>query len=91
LAVSRDGTKTVDCRIEDISVSGARISFNKGRVIPEQLYLIVAGREAAHEAVVAWAGNYECGLNFTQTHHLETLKNSELQFLRRLKLERLRS
>ena len=91
LAVSRDGTKTVDCRIEDISALGARVSFNKGKVIPEQLYLIVAGREAAHEAVVAWAGNYECGLSFTQTHHLETLNNSELQFLRRLKLERLRS
>lgn len=91
LAVSRDGTKTVDCRIEDISVSGARVSFNKGKVIPEHLYLIVAGREAAHEAVVVWTAKYECGLNFTQTHPLETLNNSELQFLRRLKLERLRS
>jgi hypothetical protein len=60
-------------------------------VIPEQLYLVVAGREVAHEAVVVWAGKYECGLNFLKTHVLETLKNSELQFLIRLKLERLRS
>ncbi len=91
LAVLRDGTGTVDCRIEDVSQTGARISVNKGRAVPQHLYLIVAGKETAHEAVVVWTKAQEIGLSFVNTLQLESLKNTELQFLRRLKLERLRS
>ncbi len=91
LAVLHDGTGTVDCRIEDVSETGARISVNKGRAIPQNLYLIVAGKETAHDAIVVWTKGQEIGLNFVKTLQLESVKNTELQFLRRLKLERLRS
>jgi len=91
LVVLHDGTGTVDCRIEDASEAGAKISFDRIRTIPERVYLMIAGKEIAHEAVVAWVRPYEVGLNFVKTLQLESVKNTELQFLRRLKLERLRN
>ena len=60
------------------------------RAIPERLFLIIAGKETAHEGVVAWVRKSEYGLTFTRTLRLESLRNSELDFLRRLKRERLR-
>ena len=90
LAVSPDGMHKVDCRIEDISEVGARVFVNKGQVIPEQSYFVVAGRETAHEAIVAWVKGQEYGLSFVNSFQLESVKDTPLAFLRRLKLERLR-
>jgi hypothetical protein len=90
LSVTRDGARTVDVRVEDVSESGAKIAINKGQVIPEQGYLIVAGKEFAHEAEIVWTRPHEIGVKFLKTHTMESLKSGDLQFLRRLKLERLR-
>lgn len=90
LAVSKDGTKKVDCRIEDLSAVGARVFINKGQVIPEHFYFIIAGKETGFEATVAWSRAQEYGLQFTRAFQLEGLKNTDLAFLRQLKLERLR-
>lgn len=88
LVVSRDGVVKVDCRVEDVTESGAKVTVTKP--IPEQLYLLVVGKEVAYEAVVAWTQKYEYGLHFTKTLSAESLKDAGLRFLQRLKLERLR-
>jgi len=90
LAVSHDGAQKIDCRIEDLSDVGARVLINKGQAIPAQFYFVVAGRETAYDATVAWVHAQEYGLQFVKPIQLEAVKNTELAFLRRLKLERLR-
>ena len=90
LAVTRDGTRTQDCKVEDASEAGARITGNNAQQIPEHIYLIIAGREIAHEAVVVWSRRFECGLKFEKSFTLDSIKNTSLDFLRRLKIERLR-
>ena len=89
LAVSRNGAHTIECTIRNLSEQGGRIGIAKGQAIPKHLYLIVSGRAIAYEAVVAWIRTREVGLSFVRPLTLESLKGSELDFLRRLMVEKL--
>ncbi len=90
LIVLIDGSSTTDCRIEDVSQEGARIVVNKGRLVPDHFYLLVTGKEFAYESKLAWGRSDEYGLKIIAALAMETLKTGPMQFLRRLKLERLR-
>jgi len=45
LIVSRDGALKLDCRVEDLTSSGAKI--RAGSNVPVQFYLLVSGKEVA--------------------------------------------
>lgn len=89
LAVSRDGQRTVECAIREISASGARVQTPKDQVIPEHCYLIVTAKAVVYEAVVARIGARDIGLKFLCSYEVEDLAQPQLQFLRRLYIERL--
>lgn len=89
LAVSRDGRRTVECAVKEISASGARVQVPKDQVIPENCYLIVSAKDAVYEAVVVRAGARDIGLKFIRSYELHELTQPEMQFLRRLFVERM--
>jgi len=90
LIVLLDGSATHECRIEDVSLAGARIIIAIGREIPEHFYLLVTGKEVAYESKIAWRREHEYGLKIVQTYTMESLRSGPLQFLRRLKVQLLR-
>ncbi len=89
LAVSRDGSRTVECAIREISASGAKLQVPKDQVIPAHFYLLVGTKDLMHEAAVIWVGAKEIGLKFLNTYRSEELIQPDMQFLRRLLVERL--
>ena len=91
LLVLLDGSETADCRVEDVSAAGARIYVDEGLTVPPHCFLLVTGKEVAQEVNVVWVKGPELGLKFINTYPLESVRNTNLQFLRSLKLERLRS
>ena len=88
LVVSRDGVVKLDCRVEDVTASGAKITL--ANEIPQEFYLLVVGKEVAYEAHAVWSRKPQHGLKFTNTLPIHGLKDTKLGFLRNLKLERLR-
>jgi hypothetical protein len=88
LVVSRDGVLKLDCRVEDVTAAGAKLTLTSE--IPEELYLLVSGKEVAYEAHAVWHRDKQHGVKFTNTLPIHGLKDTKLNFLRNLKLERLR-
>ena len=88
LIVSRDGVLKLDCRVEDVTAAGAKVTL--ANEIPAEFYLLVTGKEVAYEAHAVWSRNPQHGLKFTKTLPIQGLKDTNLGFLRNLKLERLR-
>lgn len=86
--VSRGGAVKLDCRVEDLTASGAKVTLTSD--IPKQFYLLVSGKEVAYEANAVWSRDRQHGLKFTNTLPIHGLKDTALGFLRNLKLERLR-
>jgi PilZ domain-containing protein len=91
LIVLLDGSAALECRIEDVSGAGARINTALGRDIPEHFYLLATGKEVAYECMPAWRRDNEYGLKIRGIYPMESLRTGPLQFLRRLKVERLRA
>src|SRR6185503_20554436 len=89
LVVSRDGVLKLDCRVEDVTVEGAKVTLTNQ--IPQEFYLLVVGKEVAYRAYVVWSRDRQHGLKFTDTLSIHGLKGTPLGFLRSLKLERLRA
>ncbi|SRR5258706_10023236 len=91
IIVLLDGSRKIECRIEDVSSAGTRLFVDDTESVPPHCYLLVTGKEVAYEARVVWTRANEHGLNFINTLPLEGLRNTKLQFLRSLKLELLRT
>ena len=89
LVVSRDGVLKLDCRVEDVTAAGAKVTLTNE--IPQECYLLVVGKEVAYEAHAVWSRKPQHGLKFTSTLPIHGLKDTKLSFLRNLKLERLRA
>lgn len=89
LVVSRDGALKLDCRVEDVTVEGAKVTLTNE--LPQEFYLLVVGKEVAYRAYVVWSRDRQHGLKFTDTLSIHGLKGTPLGFLRSLKLERLRA
>ena len=88
--VSQDGKLKIDCRVEDLSKTGARLVVSKGTALPDPMYLIVAGKELGFEAVIVWSEALQYGVRFQKTFPLMN-ESPEAAVLRPLKLARLRS
>jgi PilZ domain-containing protein len=91
LIVLIDGSRNFECRIEDVSLSGARIFVDAADKVPAHCYLLIAGKEVAFEANMVWSREHEYGLKFANRLPLVELRSGPLQFLRQLKLELLRT
>ena len=85
------GEYSLDCMINDLSSTGAKITLNKNEFIPKHFYLIDLQASTAYEAVVMWIkvrdAQTKFGLSFTRAHHLTHLSNPKLQFLKHLALK----
>ena len=91
LIVLKDGSRNFECRIEDVSLSGARIFVDAADKVPAHCYLLITGKEVAFEADMVWTRDHEYGLKFIDRLPLAELRSGPLQFLRQLKLELLRT
>jgi len=91
LVVSEDGKLKVECRVEDFAATGARLTVNKGTVLPQSMYLITACKESGFKAAVIWATPGQYGVRFERTFPLVNVKTPEAALLLPLKLGRLRS
>ena len=90
LVVSEDGTLKVECRVEDFSATGAKLTVNKGE-LPNSMYLVTACKESGFKAVVIWAVADQYGVRFEKTFPLVNVRTPESELLLPLKLARLRS
>ena len=91
LVVSQDGKLKIDCRVEDLTKTGARLVINKGVLLPDPMYLITANKESGFEAVIIWTEAVQYGVRFRKTFPLMNESSPEAALLRPLKLGRLRS
>jgi PilZ domain-containing protein len=88
IVVSRDGGRTWNCSIKDLSETGAKIQVADSQVIPERAYFINLKSGIAYEVQTAWLRLPLAGLKFGQSFPLEGLPDPKLGFLRRLWTER---
>jgi hypothetical protein len=79
-----DGSRSFDCTIRDLSQSGARISIQGAQMIPQHFYLIDRTNRTVHEVKVAWNNGKQLGLQFLNSFDVDTIKDRELAFLKRL-------
>ena len=91
LVVSEDGTLKVECRVEDFSATGAKLTVNRGMALPDSMYLVTACKESGFKAVVIWSAADQYGVRFEKTFPLVNAKTPESALLLPLKLGRLRS
>ena len=80
--VDRDGKRTVDCEIRNLSDRGASIELAPDQIIPNQLFLIEMRSATAYEAEVRWRKPGRAGLSFL---HTISLRESAPEILRHLK------
>ena len=61
---SRDGLMMFDCRVRDLSETGARIVLKEGQCIPRHVYFTHSRSAIAFEAEVTWTSPPQFGLKF---------------------------
>jgi hypothetical protein len=83
-----DGAHVFDCTIRDLSTGGARITVPGHQPIAPHVYLINIRDRVVYEAVVVWNRGGHAGLSFRRTTPIADLADKQLEYLRRLWLER---
>src|SRR5580765_926138 len=77
-----EGAYSIDCLIRDISAKGARVTIEKGSVMPTHVYLIDIHTGMAHGAEVVFIRAPSFGLNFLRSYRLAELTDPSLKFLK---------
>jgi hypothetical protein len=90
IAVTRDGTRTWDCAVKNISPEGVQFRVSLEQVIPEHFIFINLKDGKAHQSVIQWIRPPLIGAKFLETYELEGLTDPKLQFVKRLWIERRR-
>ena len=80
---------TVDCAIQDVSSTGARLRLPEGTLLAEPLYLIDLSHGLAFKARVAWRRENRAGLAFSAYYDLGKADGAP-KLLRRLWLDHIR-
>jgi len=88
LIISRDGMRTWDCSIKDLSERGAKIRLPDGQIIPEHCIFVNLKEGMAYQVVVRWIRDPLAGLGYLESYRLQDLSDPKLQFIRRLWQER---
>jgi hypothetical protein len=77
------GSFTVDCRITNISETGARIVLPAGQIIPTHIVLLEVRSRVAYEAELVRLAPPEFGLKFLSKHLLDGILPPHLQYVKR--------
>jgi hypothetical protein len=84
------GSQTVlDCTIQDISDSGARIVFARDIALQGPLHLMNLHERMVHGAEIAWQQDRQVGLTFRKSFSLSQIADPALLFLKRLWMDRM--
>jgi hypothetical protein len=75
---------TLDCVIRDVSEKGAKIVLYKRQPLPLDIYLIVVKYGVAYRAKVMWLNFPTRGLEFSETHPLNSTLSWKLNYLRQV-------
>ena len=81
---------TVECAIQDISRTGARIRVPPDTLLSDPLYLINMSHGLAFKARVAWRRENRVGLTFSRYFDLNKTNEDAPKILRRLWMEHTR-
>lgn len=84
------GELTVDCAIQDLSTTGARVRVPDDTLVAEPIYLINMSHGVAWRAHVAWRRENRLGLAFVHAFDLSQVNDDAPKVLRRLWLEHIR-
>src|SRR6185436_14557318 len=88
IAYGNNGEFSLECLIQDISATGARISLKKNEFIPKHFFLIDLQSSMVYEAAVMWIRVRQTipqfGLKFSSAQRLDHLSNPKLQFLKQI-------
>ena len=79
-----DGAECFDCRIQDLSDGGARITCPSHRPLPARVYLINIRECVAHDASVVWRKRSEGGLKLFKTFSLAEVTDHASGHLKKL-------
>ena len=85
MVIYGEGAFSVNCRIKDISDTGARIIVSPGIAIPTRIVFLEVKPRVVHEALVVRAATPEFGLRFTSTHLLDGRLPEHLHYLKRMR------
>ncbi len=84
LVVHSSGRFSFPCTIRDLSVSGARIVFAEGSVLPSNFELVNRSAGIVYRCETVWTKGGIAGVKFLSTFHMVDLP-VELDFLRRFR------
>ncbi|MBS0412345.1 MAG: PilZ domain-containing protein [Proteobacteria bacterium] len=84
------GELTVDCAIQDLSATGARIRVPDDTLVGDPIYLINMSHGVAWRARVAWRRDNRLGLAFSHAFDLSQVNEDAPKVLRRLWMEHIR-
>jgi PilZ domain-containing protein len=74
------GISTVDCKIMDVSETGARVQVEPGSILPADVFLVHLRDYTAYDAKVVWRrGKGNLGLQFNARHDLRLEPTDELR------------
>lgn len=59
-----EASRSVGCRLVDLSLGGARIELEEDCILPEKVQLMESHRETVHECSVRWRNGRQAGLSF---------------------------
>lgn len=85
--VSGGGAIALECKILDVSDSGAQIRFSKSAELPSQFHLIDIPGMRVHLASVAWVKSNFAGLGFSESHALDSTLPHAWDYLRKIWIE----
>jgi hypothetical protein len=80
--IYNDGSYSVDCRIRDLSDTGARVVLSASSIIPARVVLLDIRNSIAYEAEVVWMKSPEFGLRFLSKHLLRGQLPPQLMYLK---------
>ena len=80
--IYNEGAFSLDCRIRDISDSGARIVLSASSIIPTRVVLVDIRNSIAYEAEVVWLKAPEFGLRFLSRNSLRGELPPQLAYLK---------
>ena len=80
----REGVFAFNCRIADLTATGARLVVGEGENLPADFYLIAVKGAAAYTAHLAWRRDGEAGVALGAPIDLRHVPDSKYAYLARI-------
>ena len=81
IVASRDGTRSFDCAIRNLSDGGAKITFGATDQLPQACFLINVRDRLVYDAKIVWRTGKAAGLSFEKTMRFSDINDPSLSFL----------